>query len=233
MKFLGLRNRLIRKLDYFSNMTQMSDLELGGNIINNLLPLENMTEIKTLNLGTNSNLLDISPLHKMEKLQKLNLSGTATPRGGRIEMMIGDFSVVKELKSLTSFESNYNKKLRDISPFQYCTNLEEFSANNCLSLADISPLRFCKKLKSISVENCVQIRDMSFFKYLTDLSQINISKTSVDRLLMSDWTRLYSLGGIKDSSTNILINNIIMDSLKYRKKVAKVVKSTVKDENNK
>ena len=85
----------------------------------------------------------------------------------------------------------------------------------------------------ISVENCVQIRDMSFFKYLTDLSQINISKTSVDRLLMSDWTRLYGLGSIKDSSTNILINNIIMDSLKYRKKVAKVVKSTIKDDDNK
>lgn len=233
IKFLGLRNRLIRKLDYFKDMTQMSDLELGGNIINDLRPLENMIELKTLNLGTNSNLLDISPLHKMAKLQKLNLSGTSTPRGGRIEMIVGDLSVVKELKSLTSFESNFNKKLRDITPLQYCANLEEFSANNCLSLADISPLRFCTKLKSISVENCVQIRDMSFFKYLTELSQINISKTSVDRLLMSDWTRLYGLGGIKDSSTNVLINNIIMDSLKYRKKVAKVVKSTVKDEDNK
>lgn len=233
MKFLGLRNRLIRKLDYFKNMTQMSDLELGGNIINDLRPIEDMVELKTLNLSTNSNLLDISFLHKMVKLQKLNLSGTSTPRGGRIEMIVGDLSVVKELKSLTSFASNFNKKLRDISPLKYCANLEEFSANNCLSLADISPLRFCTKLKSISIENCVQIRDMSFFKYLTELSQINISKTSVDRLLMSDWTRLYSLGEIKDSSTNVLINNIIVDSLQYRKKVAKVIKSTIKEEDNK
>lgn len=229
MKFLGLRNRVIRNLHYFRNMTKISELELSGNVINNLAPLENMTEIQILNLSTNSNLIDISPLYKMEKLKKLHLNGLSSPKGGRIDMLVSDISVVKYLKELNVFESNFNKKLKNISPLQYCSKLEEFSVNSCLGIDDISPLRFCKGLKIISVENCMQIRDISFVKYLTKLQQINISKTSVDRLSMSNWTRLYDLWGLRDSSNNVLIHTMLMDSIKFRKKISKTIKKVVKE----
>ena len=230
IRFLGLRNRMIRNLKYFQNMTKMAEMELGGNVINNLTPLENMTEMQILNLSTNSTLMDISPLHKMQKLQKLHLNGLSSPKGGRIEMLVSDISVAKELKSLKVFESNFNKKLKDISPLQYCSQLEEFSVNSCLGIEDITPLRFCKKLTLISVENCMQIRDISFIKYLTELQQINISKTSADRLFMSNWTRLYNLWSWRDSSNNVLVNSMIVDSVKFRKKISKTIKKSVKED---
>ena len=34
IRFLGLRNRMIRNLKYFQNMTNMAEMELGGNVIN-------------------------------------------------------------------------------------------------------------------------------------------------------------------------------------------------------
>ena len=76
----------------------------------------------------------------------------------------------------------------------------------------------------------MQIRDISFVKYLTELQQINISKTSVDRLVTSNWTRLYNLWSWKDSNNNILINNMITDSIKFRKKISKTIKKSVKED---
>ena len=76
----------------------------------------------------------------------------------------------------------------------------------------------------------MQNRDISFVKYLTELQQINISKTSVDRLAMSNWTRLYNLWSWRDSSNNVLVNSMIVDSVKFRKKISKTIKKSVKED---
>ncbi len=231
MKFLGLRNRVIRNLEHFRNMTEMAELELSGNAINDLRPLENMTKLQILNLSTNPSLTDLSPLHKMKKLKKLIVSGAKSGKTITVAMLIEDISVVKELDSLEVFESNFNKKLKDISPLQYCQKLEEVDFNDCFGIADVMPLRFCKNLKEIYLENCTQVRDLSFVKYLTKLEKITLAKTSAERLLISDWTTLLDLKDLKDGDGTLPIHKAIINSIKFRKKISKIAKKTIKEEN--
>ena len=229
MKFLGLRNRVIRNLEHFRNMTEMAELELSGNAINDLSPLENMTKLQILNLSTNPSLVDLSPLHKMKKLKKLIINGAKFGKTITVAMLIEDISVVKELESLEVLESNFNKKLKDISPLQYCQKLEEVDFNDCFGIADITPLRFCKNLKEVYLENCTQIRDLSFVKYLTNLEKINLAKTSAERLLISDWTRLLNIQDLKDGEGTLPIHKAIINSVKFRKKISKIAKKTIKE----
>ncbi len=218
MKFLGLRNRLIRNLKPFENMTQLAELELAGNAINDLTPLENMTEMQILNLSANPSLTNLLPLHNMKKLKKLIINGIKSGKTITIAMLIEDLSVLKDLPNLEVLESNYNKKLRNISPIQYCTKLQEIHLNDCFLVSDITPLRFCKELKEAYFENDTQIRDVSFIKYCTKLEKINIGKTSADRLSLSDWTRLLNLRELKDGEGTLPIHKAILNSVKFRKK---------------
>lgn len=231
MKFLGLRNRVIRNLSHFKNMTEMAELELSGNAINDLRPLENMTKLQILNLSTNPSLVDLSPLHKMKKLKKLIINGAKSGKSITVAMLIEDISIVKELDSLEVLESDFNKKLRDISPLQYCKKLEEVDFNDCFGISDVTPLRFCKNLKEIYLENCTQVRDLSFIKYLTKLEKITLAKTTVDRLLVSDWTTLLDLSDLKDGDGTLPIHKAIINSVKFRKKISKIAKKTIKEEN--
>lgn len=229
MKFLGLRNRLIRNLKPFENMTQLAELELAGNAINDLTPLENMTEMQILNLSANPSLTNLLPLHNMKKLKKLIINGIKSGKTITIAMLIEDLSVLKDLPNLEVLESNYNKKLRNISPIQYCTKLQEIHLNDCFLVSDITPLRFCKELKEAYFENDTQIRDVSFIKYCTKLEKINIGKTSADRLSLSDWTRLLNLRELKDGEGTLPIHKAILNSVKFRKKISKIAKKVIKD----
>ena len=232
MKFLGLRNRLIRNLTPFKNMKQLAELELGGNAINDLTPLEDMTEMQVLNLSANPSLTDLSPLHNMKKLKKLLISGIKSGKTITIAMLIEDLSVLENMPNLEILESNFNKKLRDISPIRFCKKLVQIHLKDCFGISDVTPLRFCKELKEIYFENDTQIRDISFVKYCTKLEKINIAKSSADRLSLSNWTRLLKLVDLKDGDGTLPIHKAVLNSVKFRKKISKIAVKVVKDEEN-
>ena len=232
MIFLDLRNRMIRNLHYFRNMTNMARLELASNSISDLSPLENMTKMKKINLSVNTNLIDISPLYKMEGLTDLILNG-AKVKGGSISMCmkIEDFSVVKHFPKLEVIESTYNEKIKDVSALQYCGELLEAYFSNCMQLKDITALRFCKKIYQLEIENCTQIKDISFLKYCNNLRFLIIGKSSIDRLQISDLMANDSMILFIDGSGTAPVHKIFTrDNWKMKTKIAKVARKYIKPE---
>ena len=230
MKFLALRNRMIRNLHYFRNMTKLVDLELAGNAIQDLKPLENMTEMQKLNLSTNPSLKDLSPLHNMKKLKKLLINGAKSGKSITIPMNITDISIVKELPSLEVIESNFNQKIKDISPLQYCPKLEEAHFNDCFGIQDATPLRFCKGLAEVHFDNCTQIKDLSFMKYMKKLMFFTVAKTSCDRMLLSDLITNTGIKGVRDSGGSLPIHKAIIDVIKFRAGMLKITRKAIKEE---
>lgn len=224
MKFLGLRNRGIKTLHYFRNMKGMAEMELESNMIQELSPLADMAKLQVLSLANNPSLTDLSPLSGKEKLKKLIISGTKN-----LNMQMEDISVVKTLPGLETFEAEWNKKIRDISALGYCPKLEELILNGCLGILDATALRSCTNLVRLYLENCVQIKDLSFLKYLRNLQEVVVSKTSINRSLLSDLTRLYSIGVFKDDGASP-IHQTITGSIKFRKKISKIAVKNIKED---
>lgn len=224
MKFLGLRNRGIKTLHYFRNMKGMAEMELESNMIQELSPLADMAKLQVLSLANNPSLTDLSPLSGKEKLKKLIISGTKN-----LNMQMEDISVVKTLPGLETFEAEWNKKIRDISGLGHCPKLEELVLNGCLGVLDATALRSCTNLVRLYLENCVQIKDLSFLKYLRNLQEVVVSKTSINRSLLSDLTRLYSIAVFKDDGASP-IHQTITGSIKFRKKISKIAVKNIKED---
>lgn len=233
MKFLCIKNMTLRNLSHFKNMKQLTFLDISGNSIVDLSPLEDLVEIDNLILSNNLGLTNLSPLHKMSKMSKLKINGVGKVKNdmglSTTSMSISDISVIKNMPNLGVFESNNNNKIKDISPIQYCTKLKEAHFKNCMLLSDVTPLRFCKSLEELYLDNDSQIKDISFLKYLTSLTQVSIVSTNIDPLILSNLTNLLSLGVWGFGTGSHPMYNPNAASSKFRKTLLKSIKVSLKD----
>lgn len=232
MKFLCMKNMTLRNLSHFSNMKKVTFLELSGNSIIDLSPLEDLVNVDNLILSNNLGLTDLSPLHKMSKMIKLKLNGLTGVKNdngwSKTSMSVEDFTFLKYMPNLEVLESDSNGKVKDISSICYCPKLKEAHFNDCLCLSDVTPLRLCKDLEELYFNNDTQIKDLSFLKYLTKLRILNISLTNLDPLKLSNLTNLLGLGiwGLGAGSHPMYKPNAT--SSKFRKTMIGSLKKSIK-----
>lgn len=206
MKFLYMKNMNLRDISFLKNMTKMRFLNLTGNFIVDLSPLENMTEMINLNLSNNLSLTDLSPLHKMSKIVKLIMNGMSGLKHDKgltsTNMIVSDISVVKNMPNLEVIEMNNNSKIKDISHLKYCSKLTEAHFNNCISITDASALMYCRNITDIYFEGDMQLKDFSFVKYLNKLVIMEIKKSGIDALTVSEFNNILycSVWNLDDTS---------------------------------
>jgi Leucine-rich repeat (LRR) protein len=216
---LCLRNRGIKDIEFLKNLSNLRDLDLSGNLIHNLEPIANATEMRSLNLSNNIGITTLDPLHKMTKLEKLNVAGLQTT-----PMLLADIDIVKMFSNLLSINCNYNKNIKDISPLIFCQKLEEVFFDNCLRIGDITPLRHCLFLKKISFENNVLIKHYEFLRELNNISFINLSKTSINQTYIANFMSMPNSPTFKVDENPSAIIKIIFESIRVNAKLFDIIK---------
>lgn len=123
--------------------------------IHNIDALKYFTNLRSLNLSQNNNIIDISPLKNLIKLERLNLEAYKFQPG-----LITDISPLGGLVNLKILKLT-NNNITDISALSNLVNLQELdlSQNN---ITDINSLQYLSKLKKLSL----------FINYVSDISPL-------------------------------------------------------------
>lgn len=144
---LNLENTKITNISFLKNLKNLKKLNISGNNISDLSPLENLTNLEYLYIN-NNDVKDISALSKLKNLKELFLSGNK-------------IKSVSELKNLIKLNVLYidNNKISDISCLEKLTELREFNISNVFSgeitnavgnaISDISVVKNMKKLETL------------------------------------------------------------------------------------
>ena len=162
---LNLRGNSIIDISPLEDLTALTTLNLRSNSIIDISPLEDLTALTTLDLPINS-IIDISPLEDLTALTTLNLTYNS----------IIDISPLAGLTSLTLLNLNANSII-DISPLEDLTSLTLLNLINN-SISDISPLEDLTSLRALTLINN-SISDISPLEDLTALTTLTLSRNSI------------------------------------------------------
>lgn len=135
--------------------------------------LSPLAELKTLTSVTviRGNVVDLTPLSKLEKLNRLELGGNTG---------IFDIGPLKNLTALTYLDLGQCGKIDDISPLKGLTNLESLYIGGT-SVSDLSALEDMKALETLDVSH-TDINTLLPLSNLMNLKKLYISMTDVDDL---------------------------------------------------
>ena len=185
LTFLDLGNNLITDISPLSGLTRLTSLHLYNNSISDIGPLRGLTRLRWLTLRNNS-ITDISALSGLTRLRELYL---------RFNNSISDISALSGLTSLTSLELD-NNLITDINPLSGLTGLVDLRLPSN-PISDISALRGLTSLtsldlsKNLDLSNIQPLLDntglgkpvpMTFFSRHVNLSHTNVSCTDVAAL---------------------------------------------------
>ena len=183
----------------------MNEIKFVDNMIKDLSPLENCTDMLKVDFTKNKELVDLSPLHNMHKLQKLIVCGsvptgkTQTLQSAVDRMQITDLSVMQNFPNLKEVDLDGNTKLKDISWFKYWLQLEEVQLNNCIQLEDVTVLGLLEKMFRLEIKNCPKVRDLYCLSNCEGLQQLDYNGTSVATVktinVLKRCTKIYILKG--------------------------------------
>lgn len=168
------KNNRIKNLmgiEYFTNLTE---LNLGYNTIDDISKLSDLTKIKSLNLSGNQ-ISDISHLQYLTKLIELDLSTNK----------ISDISSLKNLTGLKVLNLHWNQ-INDISSLQSLTNLTKLDLTYN-KIDDISSLQDMTNLTRLDLDSN-QIYDISSLQGMTNLTELYLSGNQIN-----DIESLYNL----------------------------------------
>jgi internalin A len=202
-------NSLITNLSGLEWATSLVELDLSGNGITDLTPLQNLPRLAHLNLE-NNNITDISSLARLTNLSSLILSGNpikdCSPLSGLTRLTrlslhdagLTNIAFLQQLNQLTDL-TLYNNGISDISPLMGLTNLSSLdlrwnqitnqtlvsSATNLNQLYlggnSLTNVDFLSGLTSLNFLNLQdnQIRSLSPLVGLTNLSYLALSRNPI------------------------------------------------------
>ena len=122
-----------------ANLMQLTALYLGGNRIEDISPLANLTQLAVLRLNENWRIEDISSLANLVELRKVDLD--------RNEIV--DVGPLARLTKLESLDLRDNR-ITDVSPLANLTQLAELLLNNN-KIEDVSPLANLTRLEVLHI----------------------------------------------------------------------------------
>jgi hypothetical protein len=164
LEHLGLRANLsdertlirsgLSDIQILSSFTDLTELDLGENLIEDISALADLSGLSILYLDFN-NITDITPLADLHSLTYLNLSNNH----------ISDISSLQNHLQLTYLNLNSNIEITDLSPISNLSDLEALILNNIHVGDSISLIRDMQRLTRLEVDNC-GITDLSDLGYL-------------------------------------------------------------------
>ncbi|MEG4069690.1 leucine-rich repeat domain-containing protein [Microcoleus sp. Pol11C2] len=181
-EYLELYGNQISDITPLQSLTNLTELDLDSNQISDITPLQSLTNLTCLNLRDNQR-SDITPLQSLTNLTELGLG----------DNQISDITPLQSLTNLTELDLGDNQ-ISDITPLQSLTNL------TCLNLgdnqiSDITPLQSLTNLTKLYLYSN-QISDITPLQSLTNLTCLYLYSNQI-----SDITPLQSL-------TNLIYLNV-------------------------
>lgn len=175
-----LYSEKISVLDGIENLTNLKELILDQNFVEDLNPLADLINLQKLNLRAN-NINNIAPISKLVSLEELNLGNNSI---GEVDSL----SSLIELRKLGLDQT----EISDVAPLSNLSNMEELSISGN-QIMDITPLANMKDLKIIDV-SANRINDLTPLNDLTELQQIDLSSSQIkDISFLNDLTCLPTL----------------------------------------
>jgi internalin A len=150
----------LRNLSVLGNLTNLTQLYIGGGDFKCVEPLSNLKSLTALGIWGAHN-LDISPLSELTALTSLNLSHN----------QISDISPLRNLRNLM-YLGLYGNQIRDISPLNALTALTNLDLGSN-QIRDVSPLNGLTDLISLYLSHN-QIGDISRLNNLIKLSRLHL-----------------------------------------------------------
>ncbi len=168
----------IQGLEFAVNLTE---IELGGNPVKDISPLQSLMDLTHLGLGTtNISDSDLSPLSALTFLRYLNLG----------DNQISDLSPLSELTDLVELVLGDNQ-ISDLSPLSALIDLRDLSLNNN-PISDLGPLSNLTNLEVLDIAYC-KVSDVSPLAGLVNLRVLKMYHN-----LTRDFTPLSGLTNLTD-----------------------------------
>ena len=153
----------------FESVSNLKELVIYGNDIENMDKLVNNKNLEVLILSRVSNDIDMKIISKFTNLKQLELNSNA----------ISNFEEIAKLSNLRVL-SVYNENLDDLSPIKELVNLEKLKIQT-KKVSDISSLRALTKLKELNLSDN-NIDDISYLSNLTQLTTLIISNNNISNI---------------------------------------------------
>ena len=181
------RQTNITDLTGLKHATNLTDLYLVVNAIENLEPLSGLIRLQTLDLSDNQ-IVDITPLANLTNLTELEVSSNQlrdlTPLAGLTRLTflglwnnrISDLNPLMNLTALQTLWLNSNE-IVDITPLANLTNLTELTLSRN-QLRDLTPLMNLTALQTLWLHRNV-IVDITPLANLTNLTELRASQNQV------------------------------------------------------
>ena len=227
------RQTNITDLTGLKHATNLTDLYLVVNAIENLEPLAGLIRLQTLDLSDNQ-IVDITPLANLTNLTELEVSSNQlrdlTPLAGLTRLTflglwnnrISDLNPLMNLTALQTLWLNSNE-IVDITPLANLTNLTELTLSRN-QLRDLTPLMNLTALQTLWLHRNV-IVDITPLANLTNLTELRASQNQVRdlnplvnltalqtlRLNMNEIVDITPLSGLKNLKELRIADNPIGD----------------------
>ena len=156
----------IHNLAGIEHLTALQTLDLYGNQIVDITPLNQLNNLKRLVLSDNQ-IVDITPLNQLDNLKQLMLYGN----------QIVDITPLNQLINLNTLSLPYNQ-IDDITPLNQLNNLQtlELGGNQ---IVDITPLNQLDNLKQLGLSDN-QIVDITPLNQLINLNTLSLPYNQID-----------------------------------------------------
>ncbi|MCL1880583.1 MAG: leucine-rich repeat domain-containing protein [Oscillospiraceae bacterium] len=146
LEWLDARLSRISNLHHFRNLTSLTHLNLSGNPITCLTPLENLTNLRTLDISHQSSftpnpyLNNITPLRNMTNLQSLHISAN----------QIGDLMSLQNMGDLRTLYITA-KDISSVAPIAHLSSLEHLRINTISEIRDYILLGQINSLREVNL----------------------------------------------------------------------------------
>ncbi len=180
---LNLRNNVIDDISELTELTQLNEVHLGENPITDISPLDGKITLEELSIDNNS-ISNLSPLERLINLENLNISNN----------VIDDLSPLSGLIRLVNITMNNNPPA-DLSPLVGLISLRSFRSSGTRIL-NLKALASLPKLQFIEINNG-EISDLSPLEGLIGLRELHLANNDIE-----DIKPLASLTGLTRLSLN-------------------------------
>jgi len=198
-------------------------LELGGNKISDLTPLESLKNLQFLALDDNQ-ISDLTPLASLTNLKQLSLSNNQISNLAPLAPLrnlqtlyldnnqISDLTSLHALTSLKTMLSLSNNRISDLTPLASLTNLNTLLLSEN-QISDLTPLESLTEIKTLGLWKN-RISDLTSLRLLKSLQVLALDDNQV-----GDLTPLASLTNLNDLelSGNQISDLTPLESLKNLK----------------
>jgi Leucine-rich repeat (LRR) protein/putative cell wall-binding protein len=165
LTYLRLVDKKISNLEGLQHASNLQTLDLSGNTIIDLKPIENLHQLRRLYLSSTP-ITNFDSVANLVNLTELDLSNN----------QISDLRPISYLKNLTNLYLNSNL-ITDLSPLSNLLNLESLSLGEN-KIADITKLSTLSNLQSLDLYDN-EITDISPLSSLTKLTEVLLDRNFI------------------------------------------------------